>query len=421
VEITVTSRPITITTSGSKVYDGNMTPTGAIAMITSGNLASGDSISYSFGNTSSPNVGTYPISVTPTISNGTTPTNRTSSYSISYAGAFSIVEQTQGAPTVTASQSFTYGNSYTATATGGGGHGTLEWERTGGTAPGGAISGSTGAVSATSAGTVVVRARWSGDSSYASSPWSPSVSISVAARSITITRSGSKVYDATTTSTGAGASITSGSLASGDSIGYTFGNTSSANAGSYPITVTPTITNASSPTTRTGSYDISYGGSYTITQAANTITFPAIADQFIGNPQITLNATSSSGLAVSYSIVSGPASVSGNTLTLDATPGDVTVRASQAGDTNYVAAPNVDRTFHLFDPSADDDGDGLPNAWEEQYNLDPNSALGADGATGDPDGDGIDNLTEYYLGTNPTATSSESSSGAPLRIHRPTQ
>jgi len=48
----------------------------------------------------------------------------------------------------------------------------------------------------------------------------------------------------------------------------------------------------------------------------------------------TLSATASSGLPITYSVVSGPATASGNTITFTGT-GNVTIRASQAGDATY--------------------------------------------------------------------------------------
>ena len=46
----------------------------------------------------------------------------------------------------------------------------------------------------------------------------------------------------------------------------------------------------------------------------------------------------------------------------------------------------------------DTDGDGLPDGWEIQNDLDPLSATGDDGPEGDPDGDGFDNALEFALG-----------------------
>ena len=48
----------------------------------------------------------------------------------------------------------------------------------------------------------------------------------------------------------------------------------------------------------------------------------------------------------------------------------------------------------------DDDNDGMPDAWETQYGLNPL----IDDASGDLDGDGVSNLNEYSAGTNPTNT-----------------
>jgi hypothetical protein len=56
----------------------------------------------------------------------------------------------------------------------------------------------------------------------------------------------------------------------------------------------------------------------------------------------------------------------------------------------------------------DSDGDGLPDGWEVGYHLDPNSANGANGANGDPDADGLTNVQELAAHSNPTAVDSDS-------------
>lgn len=57
----------------------------------------------------------------------------------------------------------------------------------------------------------------------------------------------------------------------------------------------------------------------------------------------------------------------------------------------------------IANTNPDLDGDGLPNIWEVRFGLNPNSAVGNDGAAGDPDGDGLLNSLEYTPhGTDPT-------------------
>ena len=103
-------------------------------------------------------------------------------------------------------------------------------------------------------------------------------------------------------------------------------------AGSYAIVATVNETN----------YQGSATGTLTVAKAAQTISFAPIGSPSIDVP-ITLSATASSGLPVTFSIVSGNGSIAGNTFT--AHDGNaVTVRASQAGDTNYAAAPAFDQT-----------------------------------------------------------------------------
>jgi hypothetical protein len=57
----------------------------------------------------------------------------------------------------------------------------------------------------------------------------------------------------------------------------------------------------------------------------------------------------------------------------------------------------------VLDPVRDDDGDGIPNGYEQGHGLDPLNATDADL---DNDGDGMSNLQEYLAGTDPNDASS---------------
>jgi hypothetical protein len=90
----------------------------------------------------------------------------------------------------------------------------------------------------------------------------------------------------------------------------------------------------------------------------------------------------------------------GPTLTL------TNVQASDAGSYQVVVVgPSGSATSQvamLFVPSADTDGDGMPNGWEQDHGLNPF----LDDANLDADADGMTNLAEYLAGTDPQDPSS---------------
>ncbi len=117
-----------------------------------------------------------------------------------------------------------------------------------------------------------------------------------------------------------------------------------------------------------------------------TIQFDPIADRVLGDPAFSLQAASSSGLPIVFSVLSGPALVSGALLSVT-NAGTVTVRAAQSGNEFYNAALPVDQAFRVSSPGASNGftatvvtiaGSGVPG------NADTISAL--DGTLNDPDG-----------------------------------
>jgi hypothetical protein len=84
----------------------------------------------------------------------------------------------------------------------------------------------------------------------------------------------------------------------------------------------------------------------TVTKHSQTISFPAPANTTYGaQPQsFPLQATATSGLPVTVTLVSGPAELYYNYLTITGA-GTVKVAANQAGNASYAAAPQVERSF----------------------------------------------------------------------------
>jgi Bacterial Ig domain len=90
--------------------------------------------------------------------------------------------------------------------------------------------------------------------------------------------------------------------------------------------------------------------SYTVAQAAQTITFPQIGPLRYGPAPIDLTASASSGLSVTYSVLSGPCAVAGQALRFTSS-GSCAVSADQAGNASYLAAPRVTSTIEMNAPT----------------------------------------------------------------------
>ena len=71
-------------------------------------------------------------------------------------------------------------------------------------------------------------------------------------------------------------------------------------------------------------------------QQSQTITFPNPGPLTYGTSPVTLTATATSGLQVTYTVISGPATVNGSVLTITGA-GNVVVEADQAGNSNWLA------------------------------------------------------------------------------------
>jgi hypothetical protein len=123
--------------------------------------------------------------------------------------------------------------------------------------------------------------------------------------------------------------------------------------------------------------------------------FTPIGQKFYGDaPFSVIEPSATSGLTVTLSVKSGPATISGNMVTLTG-GGTVVLAANQSGDANYHAASEVTMSFFVQgregydqwaerhygaevgqhgDRSRDDDGDGISNYLEYKADTDPRDA-----------------------------------------------
>ncbi len=90
----------------------------------------------------------------------------------------------------------------------------------------------------------------------------------------------------------------------------------------------------------------------TVDTSSQVINFPPIPNKLITAPTFKLNATSTSGLPITYTVVSGPVTiVGGDSVKLTGAAGAVSIKAAQPGNAQYDSAASVINTFNVVDPN----------------------------------------------------------------------
>lgn len=84
--------------------------------------------------------------------------------------------------------------------------------------------------------------------------------------------------------------------------------------------------------------------SFNIAKADQMITFEALSERTFGDAAFDLTASASSGLDVSFSIISGPVSLDGNTLSILGA-GEVVIAADQSGNEDFNSAAQINQSF----------------------------------------------------------------------------
>jgi hypothetical protein len=237
------------------------------------------------------------------------------------AATFTVAGQT---PTITFTvPNHTYGDAAFTVAAASNSSGAITYSVISGPAT---ISGST--VTLIGAGTVVLQASQVSAGGYSSDTQTATFTVAGQAPTITFTVPGHTYGDApftvSATSNSSGAitySVVSGpATISGSTVTLT-------GAGTVVLQVSQVASGNYSSGTQTATF--------TVATVAPTITF-TVPNHTYGDAPFTVAATSNSSGAITYSVVSGPATISGSTVTLTGA-GTVVLQASQAASGNYAS------------------------------------------------------------------------------------
>ena len=202
----------------------------------------------------------------------------------------------------------------------------------------GIVTGST--LTVTGAGTILIAANQAGNTNYAAATqMTQSITVSQAAQTITFTAPASPATFGTSP-----IALSASGGASGNAVVFSVVSGPGTISGStLTVTGAGTIQIAANQSGNTNYIAAtSVTRSIVVNQAAQTIVFAAPSSPVtFGVAPIALSATGgASGNAIVFSVVSGPGTISGSTLTLTGA-GTVQIAANQAGNTNYTAAAQV--------------------------------------------------------------------------------
>ncbi|MGD0089785.1 MAG: putative Ig domain-containing protein, partial [Planctomycetota bacterium] len=183
-------------------------------------------------------------------------------------------------------------------------------------------------VTLTGAGTVTVTASQPGDATYGSAQDVPQTfTVNKASQTITFGALSDKTYGDPPFSVSATAT-------SNLPVSFSISGPATLNGNTVTITGAGTVTvTASQAGNNNFALAPNVPQTFTVNKASQTITFGPLPGKTYGDPPFSLSATATSNLPVSFS-VSGPATLSGNTVTITGA-GPVAVTASQAGDNNF--------------------------------------------------------------------------------------
>jgi uncharacterized protein (DUF2141 family) len=202
------------------------------------------------------------------------------------------------------------------------------------------VSGTT--VTLTGAGTTTITATQAGDGNYNAAPSVGQTLVVNKATLNVVAADASRVYGTANPAF----SATYGGFVNGDTQAVVSGTpslatvaTAASPAGTYPIV-------PAAGTLGTANYTFAFvNGALTVLKANQTITFGSLATQTFTDPPLTLSATATSGLVVSYaSSNQAVATMTGNVVTIVGA-GTSTITASQVGDGNFNPAASVSQTL----------------------------------------------------------------------------